>query len=179
MRIPLLFALTWMVVKIIIFYTSIVTDTLQAGIFLNLLFIAILVYSGVRKGAATSMELFHLLKAGMRPAATYVLLVSIGIFCYYKFLDADFFESRLEEVVIQTQKGIESAGGWEAFRKSENVDPSMDKESFLEEQRTSLGRILFSALPQASYSLLALTMTAFFYSFITSFIFKGMQRYLK
>ena len=179
MQLPFLFALTWLALKVMIFYTSWIEDTMRAGIMLNLLFLVILVYVGVKKGSETGKETFHLLKAGMRPAAMYVIFITVAIFCYYKFLDADFFDNRLEQVMTETKAGIQSQGGWEEFSKTDGIEKGMSEGAFLEQQESSLRKVFFSALPQASYSLLALTMTALFYSLLMSFFFKFLAKQFK
>jgi len=134
---------------------------------------------GVKKGSETGKETFHLLKAGMRPAALYVIFITVAIFSYYKFLDADFFENKLETVLIETKANISNEGGWEAFSKKASLDEEIDQDSFLQDQEDSLRNIMFSALPQASYSLLALTMTALFYSLLMALFFKLMSKHFK
>ena len=141
---------------------------------LNLLFLVILVYVGVKRGAENGKETFHLLKSGMLPAAIYVIMVTVAIFSYYKFLDTDFFDSRLDQVMIETKAGIEQNGGWEEFSKTDGIEKGMKEDEFLTNQENSLRRVFFSPLPQASYSLLALTITALFYSLLMSLFFKFM-----
>jgi hypothetical protein len=179
MQLPMLFALTWLCVKVVIFYTSWIEDTMRAGIMLNLLFLVILVYVGVKKGAENGKETFHLLKSGMRPAAIYVIMITVAIFSYYKFLDTDFFDTRLDQVMIETNAGIEQNGGWAEFSKTDGIEKETTQEEFLSNQESSLRKVFFSPLPQASYSLLALTLTAIFYSLLMSLFFKFMASRFK
>lgn len=170
---PVLLAASWLALKVVLFYTGWVSDTFQAGVFLNLLFLVVLIYAAIRRSTVGG-TFFDLVKASMRPAAMYVVLVSIGIFIYYSYLDDGFMDHRLEEAITSLEVYIEDNGGFEAYRETDPSITELDKESYLRKRREELGQYIFSPFAQTSYSILALTVIAFLYSLFMSSLFRFM-----
>lgn len=98
-RIGLLLALLAIGLKLFGFYYQIGgADQGSYFVMLHLLLLLIGAFAGIRMSASDvhSIELF---KNGMRAVATYTILYCAYLYVHYKFIDAMYFETRIDEIV--------------------------------------------------------------------------------
>jgi hypothetical protein len=119
-----------------------------------------------------------MLKAGMRPAAIYILLICISIFCYYQWLEPGYMPGVIESNLQALEQTIASEGGFDAFAAKNGPLESSTQEDYITAQRESFG-MLFSPFARTSQSLLALTMLALVYSMMMIGVYKVGRIFIK
>ena len=178
MKLPVILASLWLVIKIVLLQFGYPQD--RYGVMLNLLFVIFIVFTGVRKTQGLK-EVVPMIKSAMRPAAVYVILVSIFIFIYYSFIDSTYLSSVFDNTIKDLEQAIVDAGGFEEFRKGLSGSTASTKEAYITEFRENAGGMisLFSPYGRASIALMLLTFFALFYTLFTVGVFKLAMKFMK
>ena len=112
-------------------------------------------------------------KAGMRQAGVYALIVSGFIFAYYKWIDADYLPDMIETRVASADSEIDKAGGWDAYVESMN-DPVLEeitKDDYLDDVRNT-GETMINPGFALGMSLVALVSLSFLYSLLLAAVYR-------
>ncbi|NND95059.1 MAG: DUF4199 domain-containing protein [Flavobacteriales bacterium] len=175
MRLSLILAGLWFFFKLIMLQLN--YDSERVGVMLNLLFLVVIIYIAIRS-LKKDLGFFDMLKAGMRPAAIYILLICVAIFIFYKWCDPGYMPGVIETNLQQLEETIVSEGGFEAFAKKNAPIEANSQEEYIESQRENFG-LLFSPFARASQSLLALTMLALIYTLMMIGVYKIGRKFIK
>jgi hypothetical protein len=174
MRLPIILVFLWAVFKTAMLQFG--QDSERIGVILNILFIVIIIFMAIRK-LKGDYGFFEMIKAGMRPAALYIVLVTIMIFVYYSFLDPGFMPGVVETNMESVQNAIVQEGGFDSFAENHGPLESTNEADYLSKQRETF-EMMFSPFARASQSLLALTMLGLFYSLLMVGVYKVARRFI-
>ena len=174
MRLPILLAFLWLVFKTASFQFGYESE--RTGVIINVLFLVIIIFMAVRN-LKRDMAFFEMIKAGMRPAAVYVILICFAIFAYYAWLDPGSMPGAVETNLQAVEQTIEAQGGFEEFAKNMGPLEAQTKEDYMLKQRETF-EMIFSPFSRASQSLLALTMLALFYSLLMIGVYKIAKKFI-
>lgn len=144
------------IVKMLVFISN--NQFTQIGrysIFINIFIIMIAVFLGIREykrqmgNRSTYLEDF---KHGMKTAAWFAILLSIFVYCYYSFIDTEYFPQLL-------QQRLELA-------ESQNFDVEKARET---------GEIFLSPFFQTTITLMGFILLGAFYSALIAFFVRKMK----
>lgn len=175
MRLSIILVFVWLVFKSAMLQFGYESE--RIGVILNILFLVIIIFMAVRN-LRKDLAFFEMLKAGMRPAAVYIILITLAIFIYYSWLDPGHMPGVIESNIDAIEQTIDDEGGYEAFAKNHGPLESADRGEYLEKQREGF-QMLFSPFARASQSLLALTMLALIYSLMMIGFYKVGKRFIQ
>jgi hypothetical protein len=175
MKLSAILATLWLAIKIGLLQYGYPED--RYGVILNLVFIILIVFVGVRNTEGTK-EVVPMIKSAMRPAAVYVILVSIFVFAYYSFVDPGYLPSVFDRTIQDVEQAIADEGGFEEFRKGLTGSNASTKEEYVAEFKNNAGGMisLFSPYGRASIALMLLTFFALFYTLFMVGVFKLAMR---
>ena len=178
MKLSALLAFVWLVLKVVMLQMNISEE--RYGVMLNLFFLVVIIFIAIRN-LQGERDFLTLIKAAMRPAAFYVVCVCAAIFIYYQWLDPGYLPGALERLVTDEQSYIESVGGFEVYRDTNERVTAATETEHLNLMRESFGGFisLFSPYVRASIALLTLTFFSLFYSLFMVAILLLAHRLLK
>lgn len=107
-QLTLSFALIWIVVKMVFFFTGNTSEGLVIMVFLNLLFILLVEYFSLRfkykEVTLTDSNLLDDIKTCLRSAGLYVIVIVLFSVAYYNFLHPEFYSDRVTDTVTFAQE---------------------------------------------------------------------------
>ena len=173
-RIGLMIAVGWVLIKLVLFNLE-VDHAFEIGAGVNILFLLIVIFVAIRAHFQQGGRTLFLddVKAGMRQAGVYALIVSGFIFAYYKWIDADYLPDLIDARVESAATEIEKAGGWEAYVEKMN-DPVLEEVTFadyLDDVRET-GEQMITPGTALGLSLVALVSISFFYALIIAALYR-------
>lgn len=174
MRLPIILAFIWLVFKTASLQFAYESE--RTGVIVNVLFLVIIIFMAVRN-LRQDMAFFEMIKAGMRPAAFYVILICFAIFAYYAWLDPGFMPGAVQRNLDAVALAIEAEGGFDEFAQNKGPLEAQSQAEYLIKQRETF-EMIFSPFSRASQSLLALTMLALFYSLLMVGVYKITRRFI-
>jgi len=174
-KIGLLFAIIWMIVKISLFGMAL-ENTLAlsiatfANMFLLVAAISIGLYLQKRKDSESGNALRDI-KNGLTSGIPYAVLVSIFIYFYYEKIDPEFNQHQIAESEIELDKNLNNPAKFKQLQES-NPDFEVMTKAQIKKQilRNSSG--VYSAKSTAILALLAMTV----YSTINSLLITAIYR---
>ena len=175
-KIGLISALSWIVASLILVNTGIdYAYRISAG--LSLLFLLIAIFIAVRNHFGQDGRTLYLddVKAAMRQAAIFVLLVSGFTFVYFRFINPEVLSNKVERDMAISRAEIEEAGGWEAFVEEHAEQNPTLKEKSMEDHLDDLQErkeMIISAGSAFLGSLVSLLSISFIYSLIITLIYR-------
>ncbi len=166
--IPLSFAIIWMV-AIMVMLTLKVSHHFKIGIFLNIFFIMAVVAVSMFFQIKNEKKLYPFasnFKNSLKKSGTYMILITIFLFCYFKFINPSFLgdlkESRLK---------MELAKDWNQVKASSPVFEEMTREEFVE-KATSSNELLSSISLNLSFYFLGMFFMSLFFSILIPIFYK-------
>lgn len=153
-----------------------IEDRWEIGVALNLLFVLLAIFRGIRHNHRTQEPPIIFpsdLKAGIRPAAVYTIILTGFIFVYYNYIDFEFIEDMRRERIEVAAEEIEIAGGWEEF-KEEVSDPQLEdfsKEDYLDQIEDNVSTFI-SPGSASTISLFGLLAISFVYTLILAILYR-------
>ena len=173
-RIGLVSALIWITSKMILFNLN-VKNSFEIGVGLNILLLLIVIFISVRRHFLSKKSVLYLddVKAGMKQAGVYALLVSLFVFTYYKWIDKSFLANHLEKRVEAEDNRIEKQGGWEIFVENSQDDhlKSMSKADYLDDFKDSAKQFFHPGFI-LTVSLAAMISIGFLYTLIITLFYR-------
>jgi hypothetical protein len=176
-----IFALLWIILKLALFLMKL-DFRWELGIILNLMMLPVVIYFGIRlfrkrqKPGQTAVFIEDL-KAAMRPAALYSLIIGLFLFIYYAKIDDIFISDLRNDRIEILQDAIDDAGGWKEYKQRSEEMVSYTEEEYLDKVSENINMII-SPFSAATASLIGLMLLSFLYSLLfTIFYRKVLQRY--
>ena len=179
-HLPWMFALVWLVAKLVMRSLWDVDQVRTAGVLINILFVLLIVFVGIQthyaklKGLATSF--FDDFKACMKPAMLFVLCAVVAMGVYYAFLSDDI--AQLQQAKIDTFNAaieVESS-------RAETLAGNKEREAMSNDELRALYRIEIerniSLKTLLLLGTLALTFISFTYSLLAVFFWRTFVRKL-
>jgi len=173
---PLLLALVWLLIKSGIKFTDFYEHSYQIGIGMNLIFLPFIVLFAIRPFfRERSHSGIFIAKQGMKAGAIYTLLVGLGMFLYYQFIDPSYTEKQFSESMALVEEELNKEGRYEQLQSEDPTTRNLTKEEYLDKQRQTFER-LNSPFFIATLSILALIILTVFYGFLMAILFKVLNR---
>lgn len=175
-RIGALLGLLWVVLKTVLFNLNVDPDTsFNIGVSVNLLLLLIVIFLAVRMHFKSAVRTLFLdnVKAGMKQAAIYVVIVSGFIFIHYRWIDPQFLPHKIETRVEAAVERIESQGGWGQFKENAN-DERLDQityDDYLDDMRDS-GQTFLNPAMALLIALVSLMSLSFLYTLALSALYR-------
>jgi hypothetical protein len=136
-KIGLLFASIWILVKVI-YHSIIVNSTDLKPVILTNMFLLICAISvglylhkkqeGYKQGNALSD-----IKNGLTSGVIYTVMVSVFIFSYYSFINPEFNEHQISEIKTEIKKELDRPEGLKKIKASQDAFEVMTKEQIYKE----------------------------------------------
>lgn len=122
LKIGILFAFIWMLVKISIFGMGISSEnSLKPSLLINMFFLILAIAVGLYLQKRKDIEEGNALrdiKNGLSAGIPYAILVSIFIYIYYSKIDPDFTKHKIAESQIELQKIMENPSKLKKLKES-------------------------------------------------------------
>ncbi len=176
-----LFGLVWIIAKLIFFFAK-SNIRWEAGIILNLVLLPVLIFLGIRITRKLQKEKVYVfiddLKAGMRPAALYSLIIGVFLLIYYSRIDAVFINDLRNDRVEILEKEIDRQGGWQEFKQNDEDLIQQTREEYIEQMTENIHMII-SPFSAATASIIGLMLISFLYSLLLAIYYrKVVSRYV-
>lgn len=130
-KVGLIFALVWVFIKMIFFWSGITGYNVVPSVMINILLllssIAIGLYLQKRKDPYAGNALRDI-KNAMTAGVPYILVVCLFLYTYYNKIDTDFNKHQIAEAHIGIKKLIDSPEGLKEVRESNEEFEVMTKE---------------------------------------------------
>jgi len=177
---PLILAAIWLVARIVINQTGIVSieEEINYSVMLNMLLLIIAIYAGLKEFRFQEVPFLEMAKAGMRSAALYAVFMGLGLFMFYQFIAPDYLELRINKVHEIELADIAAKGGWEEVQKKTPELKDKDQESFFEERKDTM-LSLFTPWFIASTGMFVMLLLGLLYSLVATFFQRKMVQSLK
>jgi hypothetical protein len=179
-HLPWMFALVWLIAKLVMHSLWEVDQVRTAGVLINILFVLLIVFVGIQthygkqKGLTTSF--FDDFKACMKPAMLFVICAVVAMGVYYAFLSDDI--ARLQQTKIDTFNAAIEVESSRAEILGANKELAVKSNDELRQQfradierNVSLKTLLLGGT-------LALTFISFAYSLLAVFFWRTFVRKL-
>lgn len=170
----IIFALLWMIVKMIFFWTGEVGYDIRPVVMINMLFlmmaIAIGLYLLKRKNPTESNALTDI-KNGLSAGLPYTILVSVFIYFYYSNIDPGYNEHQISTAYNAIYEKLEDP---ESLAEIKEQNPDFEvktKEEILAEAKNNLEQN-YNAKFTMTLSLLALLLLSTIYSIFISVVYR-------
>lgn len=155
LKFALVFLSLYILVKLLFFYFNLqYGETGKYTAFANLLFIILCIFFCLletkRKAQAVPSTFLQDVKTGASTAIYYAAFVAIFAYVYYKFIDVDFFPSKINETIEAAGQGSE-----------------VDKE-----QAKQFAEAIFSPFNHATITLLGMMCAGVVFSFFVTFVIR-------
>lgn len=161
----ILFAVLYMVIRILLFYTGFDDDQYKYLVAINLLFIILCIAAAMYKNFLSGNEKVEFpdeMKVAMRAVSTYAIVLTAFTFVYYSYIDSGFAQRKLD--VFQYE--IEQTD-YDSMPDSDNPMKvlGITKEEFIKGELEKAGSFL-SPFSQATLTLMAIMVVGLIYSLI-------------
>jgi hypothetical protein len=170
----LTFALLWITVKMIFFWTGALGTNIKPAVLLNMLFllsaIAVGLYLHKRQEKEPGNALLDI-KNAMTAGVPYLVTVALFIYFYYGSIDPEFNQHQISEALTGIQKELDSPEGLANYRESNAEFEVMTKEEIFESIRTG-PETFYSAKATAIIALLAMLLLATLNSILVAVIYR-------
>lgn len=161
-KIGLLFAFAWMLVKMVFFWTGMVGTNIVPAVLLNMLFILLAIAIGLYLHKLKETEYVNALtdiKNGMTAGVPYAMLVSVFIYFYYTNIDPGFNAHQKSEWEVAISKELDSPGGLERAREQNPAFEVLSKEEIITNMKSGY-ESFYNPTSTMTLSMLALLLLA-------------------
>tara|TARA_R110002072_G_scaffold302989_1_gene490755 strand:- start:3592 stop:4152 length:561 start_codon:yes stop_codon:yes gene_type:complete len=173
-KVGLLFAVIWMAIKMIFFYSGIVGYNVVPAVMLNILCVLLAIAVGMYKHKRRTAEETTLLadiKTGMTAGVPYAVIVSIFLFFYYSKIDTDYIPHRVAEITYEMKKRLDDPEELKRYR-TENEDFEVMTKDEIYERMIQGPQNAISAKSTMVLALLALLLLATLNSIFIAIIYR-------
>jgi len=166
------FIFLWIAVKIGFLVNGQSDSGFHAGVFINMSALILLPFLSL-KFAERNQETSFLddLKRALRPGMIYAVVITFGIFAYYKYIDPEFTANKYKDAIAILEQ---SAANDEAYKILQDTDSSLkdlSREEYMKRSSEGIG-FIYSASVQTGASLLALFLTTIVYSLFVTWFYR-------
>lgn len=169
------FALGWMLVKMIFFYTGLSQDTIVPTIFINMFFllssIAVGLYLHKKQEGFSQGNALSDIKSGMTAGIPYTLLIAGFLYLFYTQIDPGYIDQMVQEKLEAYKAGLENPEELKLIKASNEAFEVMSKEDIYKEMALST-RSTISAFSMTTISLLGMLLLSTVYSILITVIFR-------
>lgn len=161
-KVGLLFALLWILVKMVFYWTGIVGMNVVPSVLLNMLFILLAISLGLYFHKLKQTEYTNALgdiKNGMTTGVPYAMVVSVFIYFYYSKIDPEFNRHQKAEWEVAISKKLDEKGGLESAREQNPEFEVMSKEEIITKMKTGY-ESFYNPVSTMTLSMLALLLLA-------------------
>ncbi len=170
----ILFALLFILVKMLCFWSGLFIEDLRPLIMINILFILLSIAIGLylkKRKQTEETNLLSDIKDGMSAGIPYAILVSAFLYFFYAKINPEFNEHHAAEYVMNIKKNIEDPENLERMR-SGNADYEMlSKEEILAKENEK-AKTLYTAGNTTTVSLLSMVLLTTLYSILIAIVYK-------
>ena len=164
-KIALIFALIWIIAKMIIFNLGYSSEWFNFTALLNLLFLLLVIFVVLHYHKQKQQtEFLSDLKEAVKGGSVYTLILVVFFFLYFKYIDPGFFEERMEILGALSPEEL-------SFEELKEMDPvkmqNISEDDFYAKEKET--RELFSSpFFNATIMLAGMMITTFIYSFFAT-----------
>ena len=170
----LIFALIWITMKMIFFYSGTMQDQVVPAVMLNILCLLLAIAVGLYKHKRDSIEESTALsdiKSAMSAGVPYALVVSIFIFIYYSQIHPEFNEHQIAEAEMGIQKMLEDPEALAEVKKS-NAEFEVMTNDEIFEQLVQGPRGFYNPTSTMTVSMLAMLLLATLNSIFVTVVYR-------
>lgn len=171
----LFFALGWMLVKMIFFYTGLSQASIVPTIFINMFFmlsaISVGLYLHKKQEGFSQGNALSDIKSGMNAGIPYTLLVVAFIYLFYTQIDPGYVDQMVQEKLEAYKIGLNDPEELKLIRSSNEAFEVMSKEDIYKEMELST-KSTISAFSITTISLLGMMLLSTVYSILVTVIFR-------
>jgi hypothetical protein len=175
LKIPVLFALSWFVLKCIFFFAG-MEDSMVPGIMLNILFLLGSIALGLffKKKAENYVEVNFLddMKTAIKSGMAYVGLMFVLIYSFYSFVDPNYVEKIKEQQKKEITEILDDPKEFEKVRSENENLKGLSKEDIIDIQTDQAARFV-SPIFMSTIALLSMMTGCFINSLIVVLLFKN------
>jgi len=174
-KVGFLFAIGWMLVKMIFHFAGISTTSIVPTIFINMFLLLSSISVGLymhkqREGFGQGNALSDI-KSCMTVGIPYTILAVIFICVYYNYINPDFANNMIAEKLKAFKAGLENPEELKLIRASNEAFEVMTKENIFKEMEKST-RSTISSFSITTISLLGMILLSTVYSILVTVIFR-------
>jgi len=174
-KVGALFALGWMIVKLIFHFLGLVTDSVVPTIFINMFFllaaISLGLYMHKKQEGFSQGNAMSDIKAAMSAGIPYALLVAIFIYFYYSQINPEYVSHQVSEAETTIKNALNDPKQLKLIRAEQEAFEVMSKEDIYKELVKG-PRSFYSAGSTMTISLLGMVLLATLYSILVTVIFR-------
>lgn len=166
-KIALIFGLSWIVIKLVIFNLGYSVKLFNATAMINLLFLLLVIFLTLhyfKAGRSKSENTLFLedLKESMKGGSIYTIIVAGFLLIYFSGIDPDFASNRLELQGITNPENID----FEELKKQNPIKlQGMSKEDFIDKEKETV-QLFSSPFLVTTLVLAGMMLASLFYSFL-------------
>lgn len=168
------FALLWITIKMVFFWTGITDYNVVPAALLNMLFLLLAISIGLyihkRRESESGNALLDI-KNAMTAGVPYIVVVSLFIYFYYSSIDPAFNEHQINEALTTIQKDLDNPEGLKAYRAQNPDFEVMTKEEIFESVKSG-PETFYNPKATATITLLAMLLLATLNSILIAVIYR-------
>ena len=168
------FVLLWFGVKIGFLVNGQSANGFHAGVFINMSALILLPFLSLRFYYSRNAEIRTFLddlKQALRPTVLYAVLIPIGIFAYYRYIDPEFTANKYRDAIEVLEQSVGDEEQYAALQKEDIGLQNISREEYLKRSTEGID-FIYSPSVQTGASLLALFLTSIFYSLIITWFYR-------
>lgn len=173
-KIGILFALLWIIVKLAFFYTSEIGYDIRPLVLINMLLLTLAISIGLylekRKRKEASNMLLDI-KDGLSAGLPYTIVVSVFLYFYYSSIDPEYNRHQIDEAYTAIYNKVEDPVQLEEIRKENPEFEVLSKEEILTKAKDNLKQN-FNAQFTMTVSMLALLLFSTINSIFIAIIYR-------
>ncbi len=172
-KIGVLFALLFMLAKMMFFWSGISGDDLRPIIMINILFILLAIALGLyfhKREETEQSNMLNDIKNAMSAGVPYALLVSIFLYVYYSKIDPGYNEHKIAEQEMAVRKMLDDPQEFKTIKENEEFEILTKEEIF--DRMSENARAVYSAGTTTTVSLLAMILLSTLYSILVAIVMK-------
>ncbi|MBB77615.1 MAG: hypothetical protein CL844_01275 [Crocinitomicaceae bacterium] len=170
----IVFALLWIIIKIIFFYTGAFKYNVVPSVFINILCLLLAITVGLYKKKLKDTESGNTLrdiKNGMSAGITYSMIVSLFIFFYYSKIDPEFNKHQISKLEVSVKTILDNPQKFEELKNSNEALEVMTKEDIYN-KKLEAGRGFYNPMSTMTISMLAMLLLTTMNSILISLVLR-------
>ena len=170
----IIFALLWIIIKMIFFYTGAFKYNVVPSVLINILCLLLAITVGLYKNQKKDTEsenTLHDIKNGMSVGITYSMIVSLFIFFYYSKVDPEFNKHQIAELEFSVKKILNNPEKFEELKTSNEALEVMTKEDIYN-KKLEAGRGFYNPMSTMTISILAMLLLTTMNSILISLVLR-------
>lgn len=168
------FALAWIVLKMVFFWTGLLGTNIVPAVLLNMLFLLLAISFGLYLHKKKETERGNALldiKNAMSAGVPYLVVVSLFLYFYYSNIDPEFNQHQIAEAYTAVEKRMEDPAMLAEIKASNEEFEVLSKEEILSQLKENLERN-YSASFTLTVSLLGLLLLATINSIFVTIVYR-------